>query len=84
MLMKGLLYYNAVCIITCLFGEHMDVEFQATYVEETINIRTPAIIGRSYTETKPRRYWVMPLKGRWSPPYQATEKWSSIVNPLLR
>ena len=32
MLMKGLLYYNAVCIITCLFGEHMDVEFQAMYV----------------------------------------------------
>ena len=27
-------------------------------VEETINIRTPVIIGRSYTETKPRRYWV--------------------------
>ena len=22
------------------------------YIEETINIRTPAIIGRSYTETK--------------------------------
>ena len=53
-------------------------------LEETINIRTPAIIGRSYTETKPRRYWVMPLKGRWSPPYPATEKWSSIVKPRLR
>ena len=53
-------------------------------VEETINIRTPTIIGRSYTETKPLRYWVMPLKGRWSPPYPATEKWSSIVNPRLR
>ena len=25
-------------------------------VQKTINIRTPAIIGRSYTETKPRRY----------------------------
>ena len=37
-------------------------------IEETINIRTPAIIGRLYTETKPRRYWVMPLKGRWSTP----------------
>ena len=57
---------------------------QASHIEETINVRTPAIIGRSYTETKPRRYWVMPLKGRWSPPYQATEKWSSIVNPRLR
>ena len=43
------------------------------HVEETINVRTPAIIGRSYTETKPHRYWVMSLKGRWSPPYQATE-----------
>ena len=58
--------------------------FSCTVIEETINIRTPAIIGRSYTETKPRRYWVMPLKGRWSPPYPATEKWSSIVNPRLR
>ena len=140
------------------------------YIEEIINIRTPAIIGCSYTETKPRRSWVMPLKGRcrellqkgsrkrrpkthyfirlsqvgiddrapffsrqirwappsfqwhnpgsawfslrvrasnyrwcpnidnflyvwmhkharlraWSPPYPATEKWSSIVNPRLR
>ena len=50
-------------------------------LEETINIRTPAIIGRSYTETKPRRYSVMPRKGRRSPPYPATEKWSSSVNP---
>ena len=33
-----------------------------------------AIIGHLYTETKPRRYWVMPQKGRWSPPYPATEK----------
>ena len=56
----------------------------AVYVEETIHIQTPAIIGRSYTETKLRRYWVVPLKGRWSPPYPATEKWSSIVNPRLQ
>ena len=53
-------------------------------VEETIKIRTPAIVGRSYTETKPRRYGVMPLKGRWGPLYPATEKWSSIINPRLR
>ena len=53
-------------------------------VEETINTRTPAIIGRSYTETKPRRYSVMPRKGRRSPPYPATEKWSPSVNPRLR
>ena len=52
-------------------------------VEEVIDVRTLAIIGRSYTKTKPRRYWVMPLKGRWSPPYPATEKWSSIVNLRL-
>ena len=50
-------------------------------LEETINIRTPAIIGRSYTETKPRRYWVMPLKGRWSPPYPATEK--IVLDPTI-
>ena len=36
------------------------------WLEETINTWTPAIIGRLYTETKP-------LKGRWSPPYLATE-----------
>ena len=52
-------------------------------VEEVIDVRTPAIIGRSYMDTKPCRYWVMPLKGRWRPPYPATEKWSSIVNPCL-
>ena len=52
-------------------------------IEEVIDVRTPAIIGRSYTKTKPCRYWVMPLKGRWSPPYPATEKWSSIVNLRL-
>ena len=52
-------------------------------MEEVIDVRTRAIIGRSYTETKLRRYWVMPLKGKWSPPYPATEKWSSIVNPRL-
>ena len=40
-------------------------------LEETINIRTPAIIGRSCTETKPRRYSVTPRKGRRSPPYSA-------------
>ena len=49
-----------------------------------LNIRTPAIIGRSYTETKLHRYSVMPQKGRRSPPYTATEKWSSSVNPRLR
>ena len=53
-------------------------------VEETINIRTPAIIGRSYTEAEPRRYPVMPRKGRQSPPYPMTEKWSSSVNHRLR
>ena len=31
MLMKGL-QYNAVCVITCLFGVHMDAKFQAIYV----------------------------------------------------
>ena len=43
-------------------------------IEETINIRTPAIIRRSCMETKARRYWVMPLNGKWSLPYPATEK----------
>ena len=28
------------------------------------NIQTPVIIGHSYMETKPHRYWVMPLNGR--------------------
>ena len=65
---------------TCpVFVSHVVLE-----IEETINIRTPAIIGRSYTETKPRRYSVMPRKGRRSPPYPATEKWSSSVNFRLR
>ena len=64
-------------------GFGTSVPFINSTLEETINIRTPAIIGRSYTEAKSRRYWVIPLKGRWSPPYLATEKWSSIVNPHL-
>ena len=62
-------------------GHKLNVEI--TELEEVIDVRTPAIIGRSYTKTKPCRYWVMPLKGRWSPPYPATEKWSSIVNLRL-
>ena len=33
-------------------------------LEETINIRTPAIIRRSYTETKPRRYSKLAIIGR--------------------
>ena len=44
----------------------------------------PAIIGRSYTETKPCRYPVMPWKGRWSPLLLATEKCSPSVNPRFR
>ena len=47
----------------------------------TIHNRTPAIIGRSYTETKLRRYLVMLQKG--SPPFPVTEKWSSSVSPRL-
>ena len=43
-------------------------------VEETINTWTPAIIECSYTETKPRRYLVIPWKRRRGPLYLATEK----------
>ena len=63
---------------------HLDIEFVMSNAFLHLDIELSAIIGLSYTETKPRTYWVMPLKGRWSPPYPATEKWSSIVKPRLR
>ena len=88
----GLQIVNSVCaqvvIVHAINVDYNDYRYSYSpklpHVEEIINIRTPAIIGRSYTGTKSRRYWVIPLKGRWSPPYPATEKWSLIVNPLLR
>ena len=53
---------------TCL-APPIKLESDVINLGETIDIRTPAIIGRSYTETKPCRYSVKPRKGRRSPPY---------------
>ena len=50
-------YIVAACSLISM-SQLIGMQIYSRYVEETINVRTSAIIGRSYTETKPRRYWV--------------------------